>query len=257
MTTPAHYDNYDYENYWEGRDYEHLAESFTLARFFETIGKVSSTLDIGAGFGRLTPKYAQFTKKIILLEPSISLLTLAKKRLKLPENTILFKQGTIDDVKRLVKKPVDVAILIRVMHHLCEPEKSIKDVASVIKPGGYFILEFANKLHGKAQIEHICKGNILYPFDRSPIDKRSKKNKKDKTIAFTNWHPEVIFELLADNGFKIIEARSVSNIRSEYLKQILPMWVLLGLETRLQKVLAKLHFGPSIFILARKDPHTA
>ncbi|MBP7118714.1 methyltransferase domain-containing protein [Candidatus Woesebacteria bacterium] len=257
MTKPAHYDNYDYEQYWEGRTYEHLAESFTLQKFFEIIGPVTSILDIGAGFGRLTPKYASYTKKITLLEPSKSLLSIAKKRLSLPENELVLKQGTIDEVKQKIKQKVDVAILIRVMHHLCEPEKSIADVSSVIKPGGYFILEFANKLHGKAQIEHICKGNILYPFDRRPVDKRSKKNKGSKTIAFTNWHPEVIFELLQDNGFEIIEARSVSNIRSETLKQMLPMWLLLGLEMRLQKVLAKLHFGPSIFVLARKSPRSA
>ncbi len=253
----AHYDTYDYEQYWEGRSYEHLAESFTLDRFFEQIGKVASVLDIGAGFGRLTPKYAQYTKKIMLLEPSKSLLSIAKKRLHLPENLVEYKQGTVDDVVASVKKQVDVAILVRVMHHLVEPAKSIADVARVIKPGGFFILEFANKLNGKAQLEHICKGNLLFPFDRTPVDKRSKKNKNEKSIAFTNWHPEVIFELLTDNGFEILEARSVSNIRSEYLKQILPMWLLLGLETRLQKVLAKLHFGPSIFVLARKTPQNA
>lgn len=55
MKTP--YDLYDYPQYWEGREYEDLAEKRALKIFFDQIPgkKKGQIIDIGAGFGRHTP----------------------------------------------------------------------------------------------------------------------------------------------------------------------------------------------------------
>ena len=58
---------------------------------------------------------------------------------------------------------------------------------------------------------------------------------------------------IKDNGFEILSKRSVSNIRSKDMKKRVSMDVLIFFERLLQRPLAQMHFGPSIFILARKS----
>jgi 2-polyprenyl-3-methyl-5-hydroxy-6-metoxy-1,4-benzoquinol methylase len=142
--------------------------------------------------------------------------------------------------------------MIRVIHHLENPEKVIKIVNKLIKPGGYLILEFANKSHGKAVFKEICKGNLTFLLDIFPKDMRSSKSIKKKTIPFINYHPDSIIKMLQDNGFKIIEKRSVSNIRSTKIKNSISLRSLLAIEKLLQKPLSYINFGPSIFLLVRK-----
>ena len=121
-----------------------------------------------------------------------------------------------------------------------------------IKKGGYFILEFANKFHFKAQGREFLKGNFTYPLDIFPKDIRSKGSKRKKTLPFYNFHPDQIKETLTTKGFEILETRSVSNIRSPFIKRAVPINTLLALERIVQKPFARIGFGPSIFILSKK-----
>ena len=75
---------------------------------------------------------------------------------------------------------------------------------------------------------------------------------KKGTLPFINYHPDQIYEKLNTAGFDIIEKRSVSNIRSTFIKKFFPFHILVDLEKYLQLPLAKVNFGPSIFVLARK-----
>jgi len=251
--TQAHYDGYDYTLYWKDRDYEHASEALALASFFARIGKQNSIADIGCGFGRLTPLYRKFAKHIYLVEPSRDLLTKARTRLKFSKkNTIHYVQGTVENFEEKIK-PVDTLMMIRVMHHIKDADSAINALSQKIIPGGHLILEFANKLHGKAQIKELLKGNILYPFDIFPNDRRSRKNRTKEHISFYNYHPDIIDGLLKKYKLEVIERRSVSNIRSSRMKKYIPYRLLLFVERWLQKPLASLHFGPSIFILATKN----
>jgi hypothetical protein len=125
-------------------------------------------------------------------------------------------------------------------------------VHRILVPQGVFILEFANKSHGKAVFKEIFKGNLTFPLDIFPKDIRCLKNIKKNTIPFINYHPDSIYKMLQDNRFKIVEKRSVSNIRSTKIKKTIPLNNLVKVEKFLQKPLSYLNFGPSIFVLARK-----
>ena len=248
----AHYDTYDYPSYWEKRDYEHESEIIALKALLSKIQKIDSIIDIGAGYGRLTQTYLHRGKKIILTDPCTRLLSVAKNKFK-DAKKIKYIQSKAETLKDKIKaKSIDLAIMIRVIHHLENPENVFKVVNKLVKPGGYFILEFANKSHGKAVIKEIVKGNLTFPLDIFPKDIRSDQSKKKKTIPFINYHPDSIIKMLQDNGFKIIDKKSVSNIRSTKIKKTIPLRNLLKLEELLQKPLSYINFGPSIFILARK-----
>lgn len=248
----AHYDTYDYSSYWEKRDYEHESEIIALKALLLKINKVDSILDIGAGYGRLTQTYLHRGKKIILTDPSINNLSLAKNKFK-DNKKIKYIQSKVETLKDKIKsKSIDLAIMIRVIHHLEKPEEVFRIINKLIKPGGYFILEFANKSHGKAVFKELFKGNLTFLLDIFPKDMRSSRSIKKKTIPFTNYHPDSIIKMLSDSGFKIIDKRSVSNIRSTKIKNSISLSSLLKIEELLQKPLSYINFGPSIFILARK-----
>lgn len=248
----AHYDTYDYPSYWKGRDYENESEIAAIKTLLNKIPRIKTVLDIGGGYGRLIPTYSFRAKKIILSDPSAKLLSVAKNNLK--DNKIEYVQSLIENLPDKIKsKSVNLAIMVRVVHHLEKPKKAFNIVHKLLKPGGYFIVEFANKSHGKAVIKELAKGNFTFSHDIFPQDIRSQRNINKKTIPFINYHPDEITRSLKESGFNVIEKLSVSNIRSTKLKSLISLKNLLSLEKVLQKPLSYINFGPSIFLLARKE----
>jgi ubiquinone/menaquinone biosynthesis C-methylase UbiE len=248
----AHYDTYDYPNYWIGRDYEHGSELIALKNFLSKIKKIDTLIEIGAGFGRLTPTYLYRAKKVILTDPSAKLLKIAREEFERKKNVCTIQSCLESLPRRLKKGSADTVIMVRVLHHIKDLDAALASIYKILKPGGYFILEFPNKAHLKATIYQLLHGNLTFRFDIFPADIRSHKSKCQKTIGFMNYHPDVIQEQLDTAGFELIEKRSVSNIRSPFLKRLFPVDALLSLEKLVQKPLSFINFGPSIFLLARK-----
>lgn len=249
---PAAYDNYDYPAYWKGRDYEHSSEFLAIRKLLLKIPKVDRSIEIGAGFGRLLPSYQFRVKKIVLSDPSAQLISKARNKYK-NNKKVEFLQSTLENLKNKKKgKSFDLAIMVRVLHHIDDIDSAFENIAALLKEKGYFILEFPNKNNLKASLKKIMKGDLTYPLRIFPIDIRSKKHIRNKTLPFINYHPDQVLEKLKTAGFEIIETRSVSNIRSTFMKRFFPISFLLDLEKILQIPLSKFSFGPSFFVLARK-----
>jgi hypothetical protein len=85
-----------------------------------------------------------------------------------------------------------------------------------------------------------------------PVDIRSERNKRDDEIPFVNHNPYTVIRQLEHAGLHVEATLSVSNLRSVRLKKLMPREVMLGAEKMLQRPLATLYFGPSIFFLVRK-----
>ncbi len=249
---PAAYDNYDYPSYWKGRDYEHRSEFLAIRNLLLKIPKVERAIEIGAGFGRLLPSYQFRVKKALLTDPSSKLIS--KARIKYKNNKkVEFMQSGIDNLKNKRKaRNFDLCLMVRVLHHIEDVDEAFKTVSLILKNKGYFILEFANKNHLKASVKRMLKGDFTFPISIFPVDIRSKKHIKNNTLPFINYHPDQIYEKLKLAGFEIIETRSVSNIRSTFLKKLFSLNMLLDIEKKLQIPFSKINFGPSLFVLARK-----
>jgi len=248
----AAYDTFDYPAYWIGREYEHKSEIIALKSFISKIHKIKTILEIGAGFGRLVPAYAYRAKKIIITDPSSRLLKIARMSFKNRKNTKFIHSGIDNLATRVRPSSIDLIIMVRVIHHIEDIDSAIKDVERMLVHGGYFILEFANKKNVKTTISQFLKGNLTYPIDIFTSDIRSRKSIRRGTLPFLNYHPYTIEQKLLQNGFEIMDRRSVSNIRSGILKRIFSAHTLIYFERILQKPLSYLNFGPSIFLLARK-----
>jgi SAM-dependent methyltransferase len=248
----APYDKYNYPSYWIGREYEHQSEVIALKELLAQIPKISKIIDLGSGHGRLTPNYIYRAKKVILVDPSARLLKLASEDLKEFKN-IDYIQSKAENIRQKIRGgSADLILMIRVSHHLKDLDEVFLVIHKLLRRGGYFILEFPNKTHWKALLKNLLKGDFTFPIDIFPTNKIKNKTKIKKTLPFFNYHPDILIEKLERIGFEIKEKRSVSNVRNEFIKKHFPLNTLLNLEKILQKPLAKIAFGPSIFILARK-----
>lgn len=244
----AAYDTYDYPSYWLKREYEHKSEGLAFKTILSKIPRINSILEIGAGFGRLVPFYAFRAKKITLSDPSAKLLFLAQKKLKAYPK-IEFIQSSLENLKpKIGRKSFDLIIMVRVLHHLKDIDQAFKIIARLVKPKGFFILEYPNKSHLKAVLSEFFRGNLTFLLDIFPKELGRRK----KALPFRNYHPDAIEQKLKSAGFKIVDKLSVSNIRSSYFKKLFNLETLLWVEKNLQKPLSYLNFGPSIFILAQK-----
>lgn len=249
---PAAYDTYDYPSYWKGREYEHKSEVLAISRLLQKIPEINKVLEVGAGFGRLLTSYKFRAKKVILTDPSAKLISKAMKKYKKIKG-IEFLQSTLKNLED--KKGIsnlDLILMVRVLHHIEDIDEAFKIINKLLKDKGYFILEFPNKNNLKASIRHILKGDITYPISIFPVDIRSKYNKRKGTLPFINYNPDQILEKLKQNDFEVMEIRSVSNIRSTFIKRFIPLHTLIDIEKLLQLPFAKIYFGPSFFVLARK-----
>ena len=76
--TLSDYTGYDYrKDFWQRSDrrYEDLLERDTIARFLDRyLPENASLMDLGCGFGRLTPVYVQRATSIVLFDYAQNLL---------------------------------------------------------------------------------------------------------------------------------------------------------------------------------------
>lgn len=234
---------YNYQDYWAGREYEHAAEAMALKRLLKG-RQFKHAVDVGGGYGRLSKFLTTFADKVTLAEPSQQQLDIAKIYLK---DTPQVEQKLLQaaDLK-MAAGSVDLVLVVRVLHHLPDPKPELSEITRILKPGGTFILEFANDAHFLNRVRYGIKGKKV---PQKPVDISTKK---DGGIPFVNHHPKTIIKLLHDAGFEVETVLSGSNLRSPRLKKILGKNILLGLEKVLQPMLAPLYFGPSVWLRLKK-----
>lgn len=238
--------SHNYLAYWEGRDYEHAAEEMAIRRLLK--GKrFKHAVDVGGGYGRLCLLLENYSDKVTLAEPSQQQLDIAKDFLKgHPEVDRKLLQA--DDLK-FKDGELDLVTMIRVMHHLPEPEDELAEISRVLKKGGAAIIEVANYAHARNRLKHLLKGKKL---PTKPVDIRSAANKKKGEIAFVNHNPKTVIKQFKAVGLEVERVLSVSNLRSPGLKKVVPKRVMLAVEDIMQPTLAKTFFGPSVFFLLKK-----
>ena len=237
---------HNYLRYWDGREYENAAEELAIGRLIKD-KHFDKAIDIGGGYGRLSVLLEEFADKVTLVEPSQQQLDIAGDYLK--NHPRIDKQLMQADDLKFDDSSVDLAIMVRVMHHLPDPSAEFKEIHRVLSEDGLFILEVANYSHFRNRLKYFMRGKLL---PKEPVDIRSAKNKAKNEIQFVNHNPKTVTKQLAHAGFKVVKTLSVSNLRSPTLKKIMPRSGMLMAENIMQPALSKTHFGPSIFFLAKK-----
>ena len=242
MTNPpvCNYEGSDYQqSFWEqgGRAYEDQAEAIALRRMLPQSGKLM--LELGAGAGRNTPRYAGF-ERIVVLDYSTTQLAQAQERLGASDKYIYVAA----DVYRLPFKDglFDAATMIRVLHHMADAPKALAQIKAALQPGAVFILEFANKLNLKAILRYWFGRQAWSPFTLEPVE--------FVKLNF-DFHPRAIRLWLGGLGFSIEKTLTVSHFRLGMLKRLLPAKFLAALDGLFQPTGALFQFTPSVFVKAK------
>jgi len=241
------YENYDYRQFWQDdkRLYEDSAERIVIKKFIGPLEKQGRVfVDLGCGFGRLFSEYKDF-EKIILVDYSVNNLKNAREAIEkfLNYDKALMKKVVYvaADVVCLpfISSFADVAMTVRVMHHIENVEKFINEASRILKPGGYFLVEFANKRNLKNILKFMFGRLKQSPFDIRPLQIGA---------TILDYHPKFIKSLLRQTGFKILKQVSASNYRLGFLKRHVNLKVLLFFEGIYQNIFSFIDTGPSIFL---------
>ena len=238
MTLPpvCDYEGSDYrQNFWEGqgREYEDLSERVALRRLLPKTGSV--LMEIGAGFGRLASEYRGYDK-VVLFDYSRSLLREAQARLG-NDPRFIYVAGNWYDMP-FVDGLFDTLVQIRSLHHTAEPAALFDQLARIGRPGGSYVLEFANKKNLKAILRYALRRQSWSPFDPEPVE---------FIQLHYDFHPAWVRERLANAGFKTEQSLPVSYFRVPLLKRVVPTSWLVGLDSLMQRTGALGQLSPSVF----------
>lgn len=233
------YEDSDYQDtFWDrgGRAYEDQTEAIALKRLLPAGGRL--LLEVGAGAGRNTPRYAGF-ERVVLLDYSLTQLEKARSRLGMGDRYVYVAA----DVYRLpfMDGLFDCATMIRTLHHMVDVPGALQQVRNVLQPDGIFILEFANKLNLKAMLRYGLGRQDWNPFTLEPVE--------FVKLNF-DFHPAWVRRWLDELGFKVQKTLTVSHFRLSLLKKYFPLRLLVTLDAMFQWTGALWQLTPSVFMRA-------
>jgi SAM-dependent methyltransferase len=219
------------------RSYEHEAEVIALRRLLDG-HRFGIAVDIGGGYGRLSVILTEYADQVILADPSTAQLRLAEQAF--PGGPPFARQLMDPAHLRFADDSTDLVTLFRVLHHLPDPEPELAEAARILRPGGYAVIGVANSVHAARRVGGLLHGR---PATQQPVEARPA----------VSHHPGMVCAQLATVGLEYRRVLSVSNLRHPLARAVLPQGAMLAFERLAQGALGPLYFGPSVFLLARKE----
>jgi ubiquinone/menaquinone biosynthesis C-methylase UbiE len=238
--------DFNYSQFWVGRDYEHQAEAIALRRLLRG-QRFGHAIDIGGGYGRLSVILGEYADHVTLTDPSTQQLDLSAR---IYPNVSHFDR-VLADASHLhfADQSVDLVTLIRVLHHLPRPEPEFAELSRVLRQGGSAVIEVANSVHVKRRVSGLMAGQR---GSDDPVDTRSDESRLRGAAPYFNHHPRTIARQLDAVGLQVRRVLSVSNLRHPVARALLPRSAMLSIERAAQRPLGRLYFGPSVFFLLQK-----
>ncbi|MBN1450979.1 MAG: methyltransferase domain-containing protein [Anaerolineales bacterium] len=235
----CNYEGSDYQtSFWDqgGREYEDRTEAIALKRLLPKSGRLM--LELGAGAGRNTSRYAGF-ERVVLLDYSRTQLQQAQARLGKSDRYVF----VASDVYRLpfVDGLFDGATMIRTLHHMTDAPRVLSQIRNVLQPGSVFILEFASKLNLKSILRYWLGRQDWSPFTLEPVE--------FVELNF-DFHPKAVRAWLQEVGFRVEKTLTVSHFRLGLLKRLVPVDILVALDALAQWTGPLWQLTPSVFLRA-------
>jgi SAM-dependent methyltransferase len=235
------YEGSDYRTrFWEnqGRSYEDQAERIALHRLMPAAG--DTLIEIGAGFGRLADEYLGY-RRVVLFDYSRSLLREAQEYLRPHDpagDRFIYVAGNWYQMP-FVHGLFATIVQVRTLHHAADAPALFRQLAQIARPGGSYVLEFANKRNLKAILRYAVRRQSWSPFAHEPVE-----------FAALNFdfHPAWIRQELTSAGFAPGRTLAVSHFRLDLLKCFIPHHLLAAVDGMLQPTGRWWSYTPSIFI---------
>ena len=226
------------EDFWEqaNRSYEDAADRIALRALLpRSPGRL---VEIGAGYGRLADMYRAATD-VTLLDYAPSMLNDARSRLG---DGVTYVCADLYALP-FASATVDTVVQVRVLHHVDDVIAAFLEVSRVLRTGGSYILEFANKRHLKAVARYLTQDDPESPFHPAP-----------REFVELNWnfHPAFIDAALSSAGLTVRARRATSLLRSARLKERLPHEALARVDAVLGGLVGPLAPAPSQYLRAAR-----
>lgn len=231
------YEGSDYRTrFWEGqgRSYEDQVERVALRRLMPPTG--TTLMEIGAGFGRLADEYRGY-ERVVLFDYSRSLLREAQTHLG-NDPRFLFVAGNWYQMP-FVAGLFDTLVQIRTIHHAANVPALMHQLSRIARPQGHYILEFANKQNLKAIARYLLRRQTWSPFAPEPIE-----------FAALNFdfQPGWMRQQLQKAGFTPGRMLTVSHYRIPLLKKVVPLPLLVSMDSLAQLTGNWWQLSPSVFV---------
>ncbi len=230
------YEGADYRaDFWlgKGREYEDRAERVAIQRLLPPSGE--RLIEVGAGFGRLAPLYSGY-KQVVLFDYSRSQLEQARQQYG--DDGFLYVAGNIYQMP-FAPGVFDATLMIRVLHHMQDAPAALAAVRGIVKRGGVFLLEFANKQNLKAIARWLLRRQKWNPFTQEPVE---------FVELHYDFHPRYVREKLAQVGFQPGRMLTVSHYRIGLLKRLVPTGLLVAMDSAAQLTGNWWQLSPSVFV---------
>jgi ubiquinone/menaquinone biosynthesis C-methylase UbiE len=126
-----------YEDSWMQRAFFDRAHRATLALAAGVVHQPMSVLDVGCGTGKLLRRANRYwpEAQLIGVDPASGMIEMAKRLTPYAS----FSTGLAEALP-LEDASVDLALSTISFHHWQDPAAGIREIARVLRPGGYFIL---------------------------------------------------------------------------------------------------------------------
>lgn len=192
VDTPNDFDIYEdveYQLYWQSAARRRLDE-LEKAIVQELLpGNGRAVIDIGCGYGRLFPCYADRFEHIVLFDGSETLL---QQALRTFGEKAFYVLG---DVAHLPFQPAvfDAVLLVRVFHHLNQPEDALHSIHRIVCGHGSLIMNYSNKRNALQVIKYLLGRTNHNPFTPEPLTVEAN---------FFHHHPASVSQLLTGLGFQ-------------------------------------------------------
>ncbi len=103
-----------------------------LEKFLPENGRL---LEIGCAMGTLLNEIRKLGWKVVGIEPEAWTCELARNKYKLDVINSTFQEAKLED------SSFDVVLLLHVIEHLPNPNKGLSQIARLVRPGGFLVLE--------------------------------------------------------------------------------------------------------------------
>ena len=223
-------------DFWtgRGRDYEDATERLALQRLLPARGP--RLAELGAGFGRLADLYLGY-EQIILFDYSRTLLQDAVKQWG-HDPRFVFVAGNLYELP-LATGVLDTLVMVRVMHHLADVRRALKQIHRVMHSHSVGVLEYANKRNLKAIARWALGQQAWSPFQPTPIE---------FVRLNYDFHPAWMYAQLLAVRLNIQKQLAVSHFRLSGLKQKLPAAWLAKADSLLFTLGGVAPLSPSVFV---------
>ena len=247
-------DVFVFADFWKNRAYDHDAEKMIVKKYFKKYFKNrkedSWLVDIGGSFGRLLPVYAPYFKEIAILDYAVSEFYIAKEVAQ-KEDIKLYLIAANAYHLPLSDNSQSSLISVRLIHHLEDPLWFFEEVERILKPGGIFICQAANKNHLKTFFQAVFKFNFsIWRLHWLDIGAKGIQE-NGKFALIRDFNPIYLEGLIKRLSLEIVRKRSTSWLRNVSFLQKIPASMYL-LEKPLQFLSFIFPLGPSNWYVIKK-----